>query len=309
MSSALKGIVISGPTAVGKTDLSIKIAKLLNSEIISADSSQIYKHMNIGTAKITFEDMGGIRHHMLDIIEPGEDFSVGDFEIHVNNILKEKEKKGENIVVTGGTGLYIRAVTDGFSKLPSKDEKIRKSLSEKSTEELSEILKGMDYESFENIDLKNRMRVIRAIEVCILTNGKFSELKTENIKGNSYKFLKIFLTRDREELYERINKRVDIMISRGFEKEASEIYEKYKEKRHKIVSIGYREFFKYFNGELSLEETVEEIKKESRRYAKRQLTWFRKEKGYITYNLSEMTEEETVMNIMEMFQGNIECLH
>lgn len=309
MSSDLKGIVISGPTAVGKTDLSIKIAKLLNSEIISADSSQIYKHMNIGTAKITFEDMGGIRHHMLDIIEPGEDFSVGDFEIHVNNILKEKEKKGENIVVTGGTGLYIRAVTDGFSKLPSKDEKIRKSLSEKSTEELSEILKGMDYESFENIDLKNRMRVIRAIEVCILTNGKFSELKTENIKGNSYKFLKIFLTRDREELYERINKRVDIMISRGFEKEASEIYEKYKEKRHKIVSIGYREFFKYFNGELSLEETVEEIKKESRRYAKRQLTWFRKEKGYITYNLSEMTEEETVMNIMEMFQGNIECLH
>lgn len=309
MSSDLKGIVISGPTAVGKTDLSIKIAKLLNSEIISADSSQIYKHMNIGTAKITFEEMAGIRHHMLDIIEPGEDFSVGDFEIHVNNILKEKEKKGENIVVTGGTGLYIRAVTDGFSKLPSKDEKIRKSLSEKSTEELSEILKGMDYESFENIDLKNRMRVIRAIEVCILTNGKFSELKTENIKGNSYKFLKIFLTRDREELYERINKRVDIMISRGFEKEASEIYEKYKEKRHKIVSIGYREFFKYFNGELSLEETVEEIKKESRRYAKRQLTWFRKEKGYITYNLSEMTEEETVMNIMEMFQGNIECLH
>ncbi len=309
MSSALKGIVISGPTAVGKTDLSIKIAKLLNSEIISADSSQIYRHMNIGTAKITFEEMSGIRHHMLDIIEPGEDFSVGDFEIRVNNILKEKEKKGENIVVTGGTGLYIRAVTDGFSKLPSKDEKVRKSLSEKSTEELSEILKEMDYESFENIDLKNRMRVIRAIEVCILTNGKFSELKTENIKGNSYKFLKIFLTRDREELYERINKRVDIMISRGFEKEASEIYEKYKEKRHKIVSIGYREFFKYFNGELSLEETVEEIKKESRRYAKRQLTWFRKEKGYITYNLSEMTEEETVMNIMEMFQGNIECFH
>lgn len=120
MSSDLKGIVISGPTAVGKTDLSIKIAKLLNSEIISADSSQIYKHMNIGTAKITFEEMAGIRHHMLDIIEPGEDFSVGDFEIHVNNILKEKEKKGENIVVTGGTGLYIKSVTDGFSKLPLK---------------------------------------------------------------------------------------------------------------------------------------------------------------------------------------------
>lgn len=303
MSSALKGIVISGPTAIGKTDLSIKIAKLLNSEIISADSSQIYRHMNIGTAKITFEEMAGIRHHMLDIIEPGEDFSVGDFEIRVNNILKEKEKKGENIVVTGGTGLYIKSVTDGFSKLPSKDEKVRKSLSEKSTEELSEILKGMDYESFENIDLKNRMRVIRAIEVCILTNGKFSELKTENIKGNKYNFLKIFLTRDREELYERINKRVDIMISRGFEKEASEIYKKYKEKRHKIVSIGYKEFFKYFNGELSLEETVEEIKKESRRYAKRQLTWFRKEKGYITYNLSEMTEEETVMDIMGYFKG------
>lgn len=298
MKHNLKGLVISGPTGVGKTDLSIKMAKLLNSEIISADSSQIYRHMNIGTAKITSSEMRGIKHYMLDIVEPGEDYSAGDFEVQVNDILKGKEKKGENIIITGGTGLYLKAVTDGFSNLPSKDEKIRSFLDDRTLKELVEILEKLDPETAEKIDLHNRVRLVRAIEVCMLTGGKFSKLKSENIKGNNYKFLKIFLTRDRDELYERIDRRVDMMISEGLEKEAAEIYEKYREKRHKIVSIGYKEFFKYFNQEMSLNETIEEIKKESRRYAKRQLTWFRKEKDYIVYNLSEFPEEKVIERIV-----------
>ena len=298
MSSNLKGLVISGPTGVGKTDMSIKLAKLLNSEIISADSSQIYRYMDIGTAKITSEEMQGIRHYLIDIADPGEDYSVGDFEIQVNGILKEKEKKYENILLVGGTGLYIKAITDGFSNLPSKDEKLRNELEGKELEELREILKKVDEKAYGEIDICNKLRLVRAIEVCILTGGKFSELKTENVKNNNYSFMKVFLTRNREEIYERINKRVDIMISQGLEDEARKIYDKYANLRYKISSIGYKEFFKYFDGENSLDETIEEIKRESRRYAKRQMTWFRKEKDYIIYNLSEQSENEVMKDII-----------
>ena len=298
MSSNLKGLVISGPTGVGKTDMSIKLAKLLNSEIISADSSQIYRYMDIGTAKITNEEMQGIRHYLIDIADPGEDYSVGDFEIQVNSILKDKEKNQENILLVGGTGLYIKAITDGFSNLPSKDEKLRNELEVKSLEELREMLRKLDEKAYGEIDICNKLRLVRAIEVCILTGGKFSELKTENVKNNNYSFMKVFLTRNREEIYDRINRRVDIMISQGLEAEARKIYEKYKNLRYKIASIGYKEFFKYFDGENSLDETIEEIKRESRRYAKRQMTWFRKEKDYIIYNLSEQSENEVMKDII-----------
>ena len=299
MSYNLKSLVISGPTGVGKTDMSIKLAKSLDSEIISADSSQIYRYMDIGTAKITNEEMQEIKHYMIDIIEPGEDYSVGDFEIQVNGILKEKEKKYENILLVGGTGLYIKAITDGFSNLPSKDEKLRNELEGKELEELREILKKLDEKAYDEIDICNKLRLVRAIEVCILTGGKFSELKTENVKNNNYSFMKVFLTRNREEIYERINKRVDIMISQGLEDEARKIYDKYVNLRYKISSIGYKEFFKYFDGENSLDETIEEIKRESRRYAKRQMTWFRKEKNYIIYNLSEQNENDVMKDIIE----------
>ena len=298
MSYNLKSLVISGPTGVGKTDMSIKLAKSLDSEIISADSSQIYRYMDIGTAKITNEEMQGIKHYMIDIIEPGKDYSVGDFEIQVNGILKEKEKKCENILLVGGTGLYIKAITDGFSNLPSKDEKLRNELEGKGLEELREILKKVDEKAYGEIDICNKLRLVRAIEVCILTGGKFSELKTENVKNNNYSFMKVFLTRNREEIYERINKRVDIMISQGLEDEARKIYDKYANLRYKISSIGYKEFFKYFDGENSLDETIEEIKRESRRYAKRQMTWFRKEKDYIIYNLSEQNENDVMKDII-----------
>jgi len=144
--------------------------------------------------------------------------------------------------------------------------------------------------------------LVRAIEVCLLTGKKFSELRTKNIKNNNYKFLKIFLTRDRNELYDRINKRVDIMISKGLIDEARKIHDKYEKSLYKISSIGYKELFLYFDGKITLEEAIDEIKKESRRYAKRQMTWFRKEKNYITYNLSEISENEIIKDILKKWE-------
>ena len=304
MQKKLKGIVIAGATGVGKTDLSIKLAKQLNALIISADASQVYKELDIGTAKVTREEMQGISHYMIDIVNPDEDYSVGDFEKAVNDILNENcEKNEKNIIIAGGTGLYIKSITDGFAQLPSKDEKIRIDLESKNIEELQEILKKLDKKSYEEIDLSNKLRLVRAIEVCLLTGGKFSELRVQNVKNNDYEFLKIFLTRNREELYERINRRVEIMISKGLVEEAKKVYNKYQKSLFKISSIGYKELFSYFDGKISFEEAVEEIKKESRRYAKRQMTWFRKEKNYITYNLSEVSENEVIKDIFTKWEN------
>ena len=303
MNKKLKGIVISGATGVGKTDLSIKLAKRLNADIISADASQVYKFLDIGTAKVTENEMQGIKHYMIDVVEPDEDYSVGDFEVEVNKILHEKEENAENIILVGGTGLYIRAITDGFSDLPTKDEKIRKDLEKKSLEELQEILKALDLQAYNEIDLNNKLRLVRAIEVCKITGGKFSELRVKNIKKNNYNFLKVFLTRNREELYERINKRVDIMIQKGLVEEAKKVYNNYEDSLYKISAIGYKELFNYFDGKVSLEEAIEDIKRESRRYAKRQMTWFRKEKDYLIYNLSEISEKEIIEDILRNYDN------
>lgn len=303
MNKKLKGIVISGATGVGKTDLSIKLAKRLDADIISADASQVYKFLDIGTAKVTEDEMQGIKHYMIDVVEPDEDYSVGDFEVEVNKILNEKEENDENVILVGGTGLYIRAITDGFSDLPTKDEKIRKDLEKKSLEELQEILKELDLQAYNEIDLNNKLRLVRAIEVCKITGGKFSELRVKNIKKNNYNFLKVFLTRNREELYERINKRVEIMIQKGLVEEAKKVYNNYGNSLYKISAIGYKELFNYFDGKVSLEEAIEDIKRESRRYAKRQMTWFRKEKDYLIYNLSEISEKEIIEDILRNYDN------
>ena len=303
MNKKLKGIVISGATGVGKTDLSIKLAKRLNADIISADASQVYKFLDIGTAKVTEDEMQGIKHYMIGVVEPDEDYSVGDFEVEVNKILHEKDENTENIILVGGTGLYIRAIKDGFSDLPTKDEKIRKDLEKKSLEELQEILKALDLQAYNEIDLNNKLRLVRAIEVCKITGGKFSELRVKNIKKNNYNFLKVFLTRNREELYERINKRVDIMIQKGLVEEAKKVYNNYENSLYKISAIGYKELFNYFDGKVSLEEAIEDIKRESRRYAKRQMTWFRKEKDYLIYNLSEISEKEIIEDILRNYDN------
>ncbi len=294
-----KGIVIAGPTGVGKTALSIKLAKLLDADIISADSAQIYKGMDIGTAKITAEEMDGVTHYMLDILEPVKKYSVGEFQKDVDKILKEEEKRDRVVILTGGTGLYINSITEGLSELPSSDAELREKFMEKSSEELYEELKKVDPEGALEIHPNNKKRVERALEVYKLTGEKFSILSKKNIKNNNYEFLKIALERGRENLYERINLRVDLMIEQGLEKEVRELYKKYGDILRKINIIGYSEFIDYFNGILTYEEAVEKIKQNSRRYAKRQFTWFKNDHSYIWYNLEEVSESEIIEDVLK----------
>lgn len=294
----IKGLVIAGPTGVGKTDLSIKLAKLLDADIISADSAQIYKGMNIGTAKITAEEMQGVKHYMLDVVEPIKKYSVGDYQTAVDNILNEKEKENKNIILTGGTGLYIGSITEGLSDLPAGDPVLREELLKLDSEELYKKLMELDPQAAQDIHINNRRRVERAVEVCLLTGDKFSVLSKKNIKNNNYNFFKVALERDREYLYERINLRVDIMLEKGLEQEVRELYEKYGENLRKINIIGYTELIEYFNGKVTYEEAVENIKRNSRRYAKRQFTWFKNDPTYVWFDLDKLSEEEIINSIM-----------
>ncbi|WP_300361263.1 tRNA (adenosine(37)-N6)-dimethylallyltransferase MiaA [Fusobacterium sp.] len=298
----MKGIVIAGPTGVGKTDLSLKLAKELDCEIISADSAQVYKEMNIGTAKISEEEMLGVKHYMLDVLEPTRKYSVGDYQKEVDEILKQTEERGKGVILTGGTGLYINSITDGLSDLPSADEELRKKLSETPIEELYRELENLDKEAAETIHINNRKRVERALEVCLITNQKFSELSKQNIKNNNYSFIKLCLTRDRENLYKRIDKRVEIMMEQGLYKEVEFLYKKYGgETLRKINIIGYSEFIDFFEGRITFEKAIEDIKRNSRRYAKRQLTWFRNQKDYIWFDLDKVKEDEIIKEIKELY--------
>lgn len=294
----IKGLVIAGPTGVGKTDLSIKLAKLLDADIISADSAQIYKGMDIGTAKITAEEMQGVKHYMLDVVEPIKKYSVGDYQTAVDNILNEKEKENKNIILTGGTGLYIGSITEGLSDLPAGDPILREELLKLDSEELYKKLMELDPQAAQDIHINNRRRVERAVEVCLLTGYKFSVLSKKNIKNNNYNFFKVALERDREYLYERINLRVDIMLEKGLEQEVRDLYEKYGENLRKINIIGYTELIEYFNGKVTYEEAVENIKRNSRRYAKRQFTWFKNDPTYVWFDLDKLSEEEIINSIM-----------
>lgn len=303
----MRGIVIAGPTAVGKTELSLKIARLFEGEIISADSAQIYKGMNIGTAKIKEEEKQGIEHFMIDIVEPIKKYSVGDYQKKVDEILVLKEKEKKNIVLTGGTGLYIKSITDGLSKLPSADLKLRKELSGYTKEKLFEELSFLDSESAKLIHENNRKRLERVLEVCILTGKKFSNISKNNNKNNNYDFLKIYITRDREKLYERINKRVDLMFEEGLVEEVKKLCIVYGLETIKNINIiGYNEIIKYLENEISFEESKKLIKRNSRRYAKRQITWFKKDKSFISFNLEEISEKEIISKIQKLYlsKGN-----
>ncbi|MGL5950985.1 MAG: tRNA (adenosine(37)-N6)-dimethylallyltransferase MiaA [Cetobacterium sp.] len=299
--SNLKGIVIAGPTAVGKTELSIKLAKALNAEILSADSAQVYKGMDIGTAKISEQEMDGVVHHMLDIVEPIKKYSVGDYQRAADEILNDLEDK--NILLVGGTGLYIDSVVRGLSALPESNPIIREKLMEEDGEELFRILKEVDPESAESIHPNNKRRVERAVEVFYQTGEKFSTLSKKNIKGNNCKFLKVALERDRDYLYERINLRVEIMVRNGLLEEVKSLYEKYGDNLKKINIIGYTEIISYLNNEMTLDEAIDLIKKNSRNYAKRQFTWFKNDHDYIWYDLDKMSQDEIFSEILQKFKS------
>lgn len=299
----MKGIVLAGPTGVGKTDLSLKLAKILDADIISCDSAQVYKEMNIGTAKIKESEMNGIKHYMLDVLEPIEKYSVGEYQRAVDKILAQKEKEGRAVILTGGTGLYINSVVNGLSSLPESDPKLRDELMALSVDELYEKLLELDPEAAEKIHKNNKKRVERAVEVCLITGKKFSVLSKENVKNNNYDFLKVCLTRDREILYERIDKRVDIMMSEGLLDEVTALYKKYGgEILRKINIIGYTQIIDYLEGRISLETAVDFIKRDSRHYAKRQMTWFNNDSGYLWFDLEKQSENEILKAIIEQYK-------
>ena len=300
----MKGIVLAGPTGVGKTDLSLKLAKILDADIISCDSAQVYKEMNIGTAKIKESEMNGIKHYMLDVLEPIEKYSVGEYQRAVDKILAQKEKEGRAVILTGGTGLYINSVVNGLSSLPESDPKLRDELMALSVDELYEKLLELDPEAAEKIHKNNKKRVERAVEVCLITGKKFSVLSKENVKNNNYDFLKVCLTRDREILYERIDKRVDIMMSEGLLDEVTALYKKYGgEILRKINIIGYTQIIDYLEGRISLEAAVDFIKRDSRHYAKRQMTWFNNDSGYLWFDLENRSENEILKAIIEQYKA------
>ena len=294
-----RAIVIAGPTGVGKTKISIDLASELNAEIISSDSAQVYRGLNIGTAKITEEEMQGIKHHLIDIVEPVSKYSVGNFEKDVNKILNQNLEK--DFLLVGGTGLYLNSVTNGLSILPEADKKTREYLSTLDNQTLLELAFKYDEEATKEIHPNNRVRLERVVEVFLLTGQKFSELSKKNIKNNNFKFLKIALERDRENLYDRINKRVDIMFSEGLVDEVKNLYEIYGEKLYKLNIIGYNEIIDYINGIISLDEANYRIKLNSRHYAKRQFTWFKADNEYQWFNLDRISEQEIVKSIYTMF--------
>lgn len=282
-----KLVAIVGPTACGKTTWSIKLAKKFNAEIVSADSRQIYRKMNIGTAKEPGEwRRQGIRwayyiqdipHHMMDFLNPGKPYNVATFRDKAIKHIKNIHSNNRLPMVVGGTGLYVSAVVDNlhFPQVPPHS-KLRESLGEKKAEELMQLLTQLDPVTAKNIDAQNKRRVIRALEVCIFSGQPMSE---QQGKGDPmFEVLQIGITLPREVLYDRINKRVDMMMEQGLLKEVTALVkQRYGWNLSSMNGIGYRQFRPFFEGTASLEEVVETLKRDTRKYARRQMTWFRRD--------------------------------
>lgn len=272
-------IVIAGPTAIGKTDLAIKIAQHFNTEILSADSRQFYKEMAIGTAKPSTEELKAVQHHFINSHSVTQPFSVGDFEEQALSLIDKLFKQHDTLVLVGGSGLFIKAITDGFDKLPKADTHVREQLNTLYEKEgiavIQQQLKDLDPVYYNEVDLNNPQRVIRALEVCISSGNPFSSYRQHSSQTRNFNLVKIGLNTDREKLYSRINHRVDIMIQSGLIKEVEDLlpYRNY----NALNTVGYTEIFDYFDGKITLPEAIESIKQNTRRFAKRQLTWFRKD--------------------------------
>ena len=282
MNTKPKVIVICGPTASGKTSLSVELAKKCNGEIISADSMQIYKEMNIGTAKVTPEEMQGIKHYMIDIVSPTERYSVAEFKVQAEKAIEEILKKGKTPIIAGGTGLYVNSLIYNIQYNDIKiDEEYRKYLEERVEKEglqsLYEEAKKIDFEAMKSISKSDQKRILRVLEMYHQTGKTKTELEKESRKEEvKYDYKVYAINWEREELYKRINKRVDIMIEQGLIEEVKNLIKKYPEFPTAMQAIGYKEIVEYLNNELSLSEAIEKIKQETRRYAKRQITWFKR---------------------------------
>jgi tRNA dimethylallyltransferase len=296
LDSKQKLLVIIGPTAVGKTMLSIEMAKRYNGEIISGDSMQIYRGMDIGTAKIKKDEMEGIPHHLIDIKEPFENFSVADFQLLVRAKIDEIAQKSKLPIIVGGTGLYIQSVIYDyqFSDVPG-DESYRLMLEERvqkiGNEALYKELLEVDPGSASQIHPNNVRRVIRALEIFHLTGKTMQDFQSKQQPDLLYNTAIVGLSMEREKLYERINYRVDLMIEQGLIEEVKDLYQQGLRDCQSIQAIGYKEIFAYFDGKVTLKEAIANLKQNSRRYAKRQLTWFRNKMEVAWF---DMTDAENI---------------
>lgn len=295
-------ITVVGPTAIGKTSLSIELAKHFQTEIISCDSRQFYKEMYIGTAVPEPEELAAAPHHFIQNRSIFEDYNVGNFEQDALQALDILFKKHDVVIMVGGSGLYVDAVLKGFDVFPKVDPSIREQLNERllseGLESLQNQLKELDPETYNSIALDNPQRVTRALEVCIGSGQPYSSFKTQTKKKRNFQSIKVGLNGDREKIYERINLRVDLMVESGLIEEAKNLFE------HKdlnaLQTVGYRELFSHFEEQMSLETAIEEIKKNTRRFAKRQLTWFRKDEKILWFDF-QTDRKEIIQSLSNKF--------
>ncbi len=295
MTDKIPILILTGPTAVGKTALSIELAKVLGGEIISADSMQIYRKMDIGSAKISQEEMDSVVHHMIDVVDPDEDFSVADFHDMASQIISDIHKRGKLAIVTGGTGLYLNSLVydmdfGGTNSDPSIRKDLEEILNDKGKDYLYRLLQDLSPEAAKRIHPNNTKRVIRAIEV-YKTGGDMGDFSNDLKYNPKFDAKIIVLNRDRSILYDRINQRVDMMFDMGLLDEVKGLHQMgYTSQMQSMKGIGYKEVLEYFDGKMTLEESIDILKQGTRRYAKRQITWFKRYENALWLDLDKVTE-------------------
>lgn len=285
-------IVILGPTGVGKSDCAIKIAKAFSTEIISSDSRQIYRHMTIGTAAVTEEQKQGVPHHFIQFLEPNEYYSAAQFERDALPLLEERFTEHPVMIMTGGSMLYIDAVCNGIDDMPTITDETREMVLNRFEKEgldsMVEELKSLDPEYAMEADLKNSKRVLHALEICIQTKQKFSSFRKNKKKKRPFNIIKIGINTERTVLYDNINKRVDKMVCNGLIEEVKALIE------HKdfnsLNTVGYKELFQFFNGEIELDQAITDIKTHSRNYARKQINWFKRDKEIKWFKPDDLEE-------------------
>ena len=273
-------VVIVGPTGSGKTDISIEVARRLGAPIISTDSRQVFRNMAIGTAQPSQEQLAAVRHYFIADREVSDDYNAGRFEREALVLLEHLFARYKYVVAVGGSGLYVDALCRGFDNLPQANQELRNKLEQKLRNEglpaLLDDLQKLDPQYYDTVDRNNPSRVLRAVEVCMQTGIPYSTQRLGKVAERPFHIVKLGVTMPRDVLYERINRRVDLMIQAGLEEEARRMY--HLKGLNALMTVGYREMFDYFDGKISRDEAIELIKRNTRRYAKRQMTWFSKDK-------------------------------
>ncbi len=292
MNKSKRLIVIVGPTAVGKTSLAIQFAQQLGTEIISADSRQIYKELEIGTAKPTTEELCAVKHHFINIKSIQEDYDAGQFGRDALVLIHELFKKFDSLILCGGSGLYVRAITDGFDEMPDIAEGVRENIikdyEEKGLAWLQQQVEALDPDYFSIVDQKNPQRLMRALELNHATGLTLDKLRKKKKIQHAFEIVKIGLELDREPLYQRIHSRMDAMIEAGLFEEAKQFYPQ--RELNALQTVGYQEIFGYLDGLYDKEEAIRLLKRNSRRYAKRQMTWFKKDKEIKWFGPDELAK-------------------